>query len=255
VTLISSLITDAYREGNIIPLRKVPDAAMVTEALRLYNQNILSIYGNDAGESLADWTLGAYGIDEPGYSDPRVPYMIQRPDINRRLVATATAALTVYLTVYPQDGSRMGIIDPFGRLAAFPVTLDANGRTIEGGATKVLNTNNMSQEWFYRADKGDWVKLTSLVETDQNPFPEEFDVFFYVGLAMRLNPRYGREMDPQTAAIFKQQRNSFLARYLQAQPLEMDDSLSWPFMSTQGYDVQRGFSSNSAFNRGWYGGA
>lgn len=255
MTLISSLITDAYRESNIIPLRKVPDAVMVTEALRLYNQNVLSIYGGEAGENLADWTLGAFGVDQPGITDPRTPDMIQRPSINRRLIATSTTALTVYLTPWPQDGSRMGIIDPFGRLAAFPVTLDANGRTIEGGATKVLNTNGMSQEWFYRADKGDWVKLTSLLSTDDNPFPAEFDVFFYIGLAMRLNPRYGREMDPQTASVFKSQRNQFMARYLQAQPLELDDSISWPFMSTQGYDQQRAFSSNSAFNRGWYGGA
>jgi hypothetical protein len=228
---------------------------MVTEALRLYNQNILSIYGSDAGETLADWTLGAYGVDQPGITDPRTPYMIQRPSINRRLIATATAALTVYLTPWPQDGSRMGIIDPFGRLAAFPVTLDANGRTIQGNPTLLLNTNGQAQEWFYRADKGDWVKLTSLLSTDENPFPEEFDIFFYIGLALRLNPRYGREMDPQTATVFKQQRNQFMARYLQSQPLEIDDSISWPFMSTQGYDQQRAFSSSSAFNRGWYGGA
>jgi hypothetical protein len=39
----------------------------------------------------------------------------------------------------------MGIADPFGRLAAFPVTLDANGRTIEAGATKVLNVNGSSR--------------------------------------------------------------------------------------------------------------
>lgn len=255
MTLISSLITDAFREGNILPLGRDPNANQLAEALRLYNQNVLSIYGNDAGENLADWTLGTYGVDQPGITDPRTPYMIQRPSINRRLIATATTALTVYLTPWPQDGSRMGIIDPFSRLAGFPVTLDANGRTIEGAATKVLNVNGMAQEWFYRADKGDWVKLTSLLSTDENPFPEEFDIFFYVGLAMRLNPRYGREMDPQTATVFKQQRNSFMARYLQAQPLEIDDSISWPFMSTQGYDQQRAFSSNSAFNRGWYGGA
>lgn len=254
MTLISSLITDAYREGNIIPLRKTPDADMVTEALRLYNQNISSIYGGEAGENLTDWTLGTFNVDEPGFTDPRDSYSIQRPGINRRLLATNTVALTVYLTPYPQDGSRMGIADPFGRLATVPVTLDANGRTIEGSATKILNTNNTFQEWFYRADKGDWVKLTSLLSTDENPFPEEFDAFFYIGLAMRLNPRHGREMNPQTATVFKQQRNQFIARYLQAQPLELDDSLSWPFMSRQSYDPQRAFSSNSAFNRGWYGG-
>lgn len=254
MTLISSLITDAFREGNIIPLGKVPSDNQVTEALRLYNQNVLSIYGGDAGESLTDWPLGTFNADEPGFVDPRTPYSIQRPAINQRLLATNTAAITVYLTAYPQDGARMGIADPFGRLAAFPVTLDANGRTIEGSATKVLNTNNTFQEWFYRADKGNWVKLSTLLATDQNPFPAEFDAFFYIGLAMRLNPRYGREMDPQTASVFKQQRNQFVARYLQSMPLEIDDSLSWPFMSRQGYDSQRAFSSNSAFNRGWYGG-
>jgi hypothetical protein len=254
VTLISSLITDAYREGNILPLRKVPDANQVAEALRLYNQNLLSIYGGDAGENLVDWPLGNFGIDDPTYVFPYTSDMVARPKINHRLIATNTAAITVYLTPYPQDGARMGIADPFGRLAAFPVTLDANGRTIEGAATKVLNANGTFQEWFYRADKGDWVKLTSLLSTDDNPFPADFDIFFYIGLALRLNPRYGREMDPQTAAIFKTERRQFVARYLQSAPLEINDSLSWPFMSRQGFDVQRGFSSNSAFNRGWYGG-
>lgn len=254
MTLISSLILDAYREGNIIPLGRAPSDNQVTEALRLYNQNILSIYGGEAGEMLVDWPLGSFNVDEPGYTDPRTPYLIQRPPINQRLLVTNTAALTAYLTAYPQDGSRIGIADIFGRLATVPVTLDANGRTIEGNPTKVLNTNGAFQEWFYRADKGDWVKLTSLLATDENPFPEEFDIFFYIGLALRLNPRFGREMDSQTSLVFKQQRNQFIARYLQSRPLEIDDSLSWPFMSTQGYDQQRAFSSTAGFNRGWYGG-
>lgn len=254
MTLISSLIADAFREANILPLGRAPSVNQTTEALRLYNQNILSIYGDDAGESLADWPLGSFGIDEPGYIDQLTPDTIQRPTINRRLLATSIAALRVYLTPYPQDGSRMGLIDPFSRLAAFPVTLDANGRTIEGAATKVYNVNGTSQEWFYRADKGDWMKLTALLATDQNPFPEEFDIFFYLGLALRLNPRFGRTMDPQTATIFKTTRRQFIARYLQSQPLEIDDSISWPFMSAQSYDQQREFSSNRAFDRGWYGG-
>jgi hypothetical protein len=143
---------------------------------------------------------------------------------------------------------------PFGRLAAFPVTLDANGRTIEGNPTVLLNVNGTFQEWFYRADLGQWVKLTALLATDQNPFPDDFDAFFSIGLALRLNPRFGRKMDDQTALVFKTQRRQFIARYLQSQPLEIDDSISWPFMSRQGYDQQREFSSNSAFNRGWYGG-
>lgn len=254
MTLISSIITDAYREGNILPLRKAPDTEQVAEALRLFNQNIYSIYGGDAGEPLVDWPLGTFGVDEPGVVDPRTTDLIQRPTINQRLIATNLAAMTVYLTPYPQDGARMAIADPFGRLAAFPVTLDANGRTIEGNSTLVLNVDGTFQEWFYRADLGEWVRLSALAATHQNPFPDAFDIFFVIGLAMRLNPRYGREMDPQTAVAFKTNRRQFIARYLQSQPLEIDDSISWPFMSAQSYDQQREFSSNRAFNRGWYGG-
>jgi hypothetical protein len=254
VTLISSIITDAYREGNIFSLRKVPDAFQVAEALRLFQQNINSIYGGDAGEALADWPLGTFNVDEPGIVDPRTPDLIQRPTINQRLIAVNADAITVYLTPYPQDGARMAIADPFGRLSSAPVTLDANGRTIEGNSTLLLNIDGTFQEWFYRADKSDWVRLTALASTDENPFPDTFDIFFICGLAMRLNPRYGRTMDPQTATAFKANRQQFIARYLQAMPLEIDDSISWPFMSLQGYDQQREFSSNRAFNRGWYGG-
>lgn len=252
--LISSIIADAFRETNIFPLGKAPNIAQSTEALRLFNAIITSIYGGDAGEELADWPLGTFGRESQ--ADPLVYTNDQliRPSINRRLLALNTTALTVYLSLYPQDGARMGIADPFGRLNAFPVTLDANGRTIEGAATKVLNVNGTFQEWFYRADLGQWVKLTALTAVDNLPFPDEFESFFILMLALRLNPRYGREMDAQSAAIMKQGRTSFVARYLQSMPLEIDDGISWPFMSTQSYDQQRQFSSSQGFDRGSYWG-
>lgn len=254
MTLISSIIKDAYRESNIFGLRKVPDTEQTAEALRLFIGNIRAIYGDDAGEGLTDWPLGTFGYESPNYSLPYTPYAIEHPTINRRLIATNTEAKTVYLTPFPQDGARMAIVDPFGRLSAVPVTLNANGRTIEGNSTLLLDADGTFAEWFYRADLGDWVRITSLSEGDENPFPDDFDNFFIIGLAMRLNPRYGRTIDEQSAMVFKAERRKFVARYLQSQPLEVDDSISWPFMSAQSYDQQRAFSSNQAFNRGWYGG-
>lgn len=252
MTLISSIISDAFRESNILPLGKAPTAAQSTEGLRLLQGIIDAIYGGDAGEFLTDWPLGNFGRESPGYDIPLTAEQINHPSINRRLIAVNEAAQTVYLTLWPQDGARMGIADPFGRLAAFPVTLDANGREIEGAATLLLNANGTFREWFYRADLGDWVRITSLLTTDQLPFPTMFDNMFTILLAMRLNPRYGREMDAQSANILKMGRRQFVARYLQSQPLEIDDSISWPFMSTQSYDQQREFSSNQAFDRGSY---
>ncbi len=255
MTLISSIITDAYREANIFSLRKVLDTEQVAEALRLFNSNIRAIYGGDAGERLVDWPLGSFDIVEPGYVDPRTMDQIQRPPINSRLVATNADAITVYLTPYPQDGARMAVVDPYGRLSSAPVTVDGNGRPIEGAASITLNVDGTTEgAWFYRAELGEWLRTVSLLATDQNPFPDNYDDFFIIGLAMRLNPRYGREMDPQSQLVFKQNRREFIARYLQSQPLEIDDSISWPFMSAQSYDQQREFSSNRAFNRGWYGG-
>lgn len=254
MTLISSIITDAYREANIIPLRKVPNTDQVAEALRLYNGNIRAIYGDDAGEGLTDWPLGTFNYESPNYGVPYTPYVVEHPSINRRLIATNTEAKTIYLTPFPQDGARMGIADPFSRLATVPVTLDANGRTIEGSATLLLDTDGLFREWLYRADLAEWKRISALTEGDENPFPDDFDNFFIIGLALRLNPRYGRTIDDQSAMVFKAERRKFIARYLQSQPLLIDDSISWPFMSTQSYDQQREFSSNRAFDRGWYGG-
>lgn len=252
MTLISSIIVDAFRESNILPLGKAPTADQGAEALRLFNEIVASIYGNDAGEFLLDWPLGNYGRESPRYDISWTEHRINHPPINRRLIAVNEEAKRIYLTLRPQDGSRMGIADPFGRLAAFPVTLDGNGRTIEGGLMLVLNTNGLDAEWFYRADLGEWVRITNLLATDALPFPQKFDAMFIILLAMRINPRYGRTLDEQSVVVLKSRRREFVARYLQSQPLEIDDSISWPFMSTQSYDQQREFSSNRAFDRGSY---
>lgn len=251
MTVISSIIADAYRESNTIPLGRAPNDNQVTEALRLYNQLLASIYGDEAGENLQDWPLGNFGRESGAWNLPFTDYRINHPTINMRLIALNEVATTVYLTIRPQDGSRMGVIDPFSRLADFPITLDANGRTIEGTLTLTLDDpTTVPREWFYRADIGNWVKLTDLLATDENPFPKDFDAMFGILLAMRLNPRNGRQLDDLSISVLKNGQRSFVNRYLQSRPLEVDDSISWPFMSNQSYDTQRAFSSTSAFDRG-----
>lgn len=252
MSLVSTIITDAFREGNVLPLGKAPNANQETEALRLLNQLFSTIYGDEAGEALQDWPLGNFGRESPEYDLGWTDRQIDRPIINRRLIAVNEQAKTIYLALQPQDGSRMGIADPFGRLASVPVTLDANGRTIEGTATIVLNTNGLYREWFYRADLGNWMRLTGVTAADEMPFPADFDIFFTILLAMRINPRYGRQMDAQSQAMFQGERRKFVSRYLQSLPLEILDDISWPFMSTQSYDQQREFSATRAFNRGSY---
>lgn len=252
MTLISSIITDAFREANIIPLSASPTTEQTTEALRLLNAGFSAVYGGQAGEALSDWPLGNYGRENSAYDLPLTVIQIQHPPINRRLIAVNEAAITVYLPVHPQDGARVAIIDPYGRLTTYPVTLDGNGRTIAGSPTITLNTNGLSREWFYRADLGQWVQLTSKLSTDEMPFPADFDTYWTISLAMRLNPRYGRTMDEQSALVYRTESQKFVARYLQSLPLAAREDLNYPFMSTQSYKWNSNFSSTQAFNNGAY---
>lgn len=254
MTLVSSIITDAYRESNMLPLGAALPANKLAEALRLYNALITSIYGGLAGEQLNDWPLGTFNRDPNGNELilPYTPDQLANPALNRRLIATSLVAMTVWLDPNPQAGARMGIADPFGRLAAFPITINANGRTIEGNPTLLLNVNSTSRSWLYRSDLAAWMKITDLLSTDENPFPARFDNMFVILLAMRINPRYGRTLDPQSVATLKQNKQEFEAFYLQSANLDASDDLSWPFMSRQSYVSGRNYSSQRAFDRGSY---
>jgi hypothetical protein len=252
VTLVSSIILDAFRESNMLPLGKAPTDAQSTEALRLYNQILKSTYGGVAGEPLRDWALGTFDQHpEPPFVDEAVDETTTHyPPINARLVVLNLAPATVYLTDRPQDGARYGLADPFSRLADFPVTLDANGRTIEGAPTVIVSENGLFREWIYRADLAAWLRVDGVEPTTENPFPADFDIMFTILLAMRLNPRYGRSIDDQSTAMLRQNKREFIARYLQSSPLDIDDSISWPFLSRQSYGTGREFTTTDAFNHG-----
>ena len=251
MTLVSVILQDAYRETNILPLGKAWTANQTAEALRLLNNIFYAIAGNEQGENFQDFPLGNYGRQSVERIDPPFATYFSNPPINRRLLALNDAAMTVYFPVQPCDGSRMAIQDPFSRLAAFPVTVDGNGRTIEGAATQNLNTNGLDRIWFYRADKADWVRVTDKAEADEMPFPRDFDDMFMIMLALRLNPRHGRELSAESAEALKRGKQAFVNRYLQSSPLAINDDISWPFLSIQGYD-NGGFvyGSTASFNRG-----
>ncbi len=248
MTLVSSIITDAYREINKIALGASVSSNQSVEALRLLQAVITAVLGTDAGELLNDWPLGDYGrqsLDQDNLTTTEVA----NPPANARLIHTAAAAITVYLPPNPSNGSRLGIADPHSRLASLNVTLDANGRTIEATATVVLSTNSLEREWFYRGDLGDWVRVSTLLTSDQMPFPPEFDQMFIIMLAMRLSPRYGREIDETSVLVWKAQRRQFVARYVQSADLMINDDLDVSFLSDQSYDRHRDISTDS-FNRG-----
>ena len=245
MTQVSEIVEQAFRE-SITDVTQHPTPTQFNEGLDRLNKLVKSVYGTEVGQPLEDWPLGTAGTDpeDPSWVEALWAY----PAPNSRLVVALATSQAVYLPQDPMDGARMGIIDPRATLAATPVTLYGNGRSIEGAATLVINTNSTSKEWLYRADLGNWTVLSTLAATDDFPFPEEFDDFFITMLAMRLNPRYGRSLDEASIVTLDRSRSKLRARYRQRSIVGVDPGLT---NTTVGYGSIRGQRTVRPSRFGW----
>jgi hypothetical protein len=166
------------------------------------------------------------------------------PLINTRIIADSSEAQTLYLPPDQQDGSRIALIDPGSRLGGAPITLDGNGRTIEGQATVTINTPGANMTWFYRADLGNWALLSELTgaEDEEFPFPYEFDDYFITRTAMRINPRFGRSLGEASVVELEMTLRKLRARY--RQPVDIPTDLG-VLMLTGRQGVWRGSLGDS----------
>lgn len=241
MALASDIITAAYREGNLIPVGKTPTAAQNTEALAQLNRLKSGILGYKMGENLQDWMVpqpqrtapvAANFPQMPGF-DPNsfspfntfdnsiYPY----PPNNKRIVYGGTAQ-TVYFPEKPNPGGQMALVQSSGAgdggQTGDILTLNGNGRTIQGSKTQTFVFNSGAgsspfapERWFYRDDLGDWVSVNDMLIGDTMPYPEEFDLFFICALAKRLAPSYGKIIAQETIETALQHEAAFLARYRQ----------------------------------------
>ena len=216
-TLISSIISDALRETNLIPLGVTPTTAQSTEAFSKLQALVSSTLGNEMGENLNPFPLGQDNITSPvGYPwwNNTLPGNLFVPT-NVRVMCNLTAEGFINLHPKPHDGARMGIVDVSGNFSTNTLTIYGNGRMIEGATQMTYNTNGEIREWIYREDLGGWVVVVPLDPDGYMPFPSEFDDFFIIRLAMRLNPRYGQIMHPASMETLKEMATKFSARYSQ----------------------------------------
>lgn len=227
MTTVSQIITDAYRQSNILAIGASPTTPQQDEALRYLNRIIKSVYGNEAGEKLEAFPIGRNGIDRPS----SFPWYDQTPDNdwfvpkNKQLVLNLTDALTVYLHPMPDDGTRFAIVDTSDNLDTHNLTIDGNGRQIEDAETVTVAEAGVAREWFYRQDLGSWQRLSDLTLESEFPFPEQFDDLFITMLAMRLNPSYGAGLDQQSLAVMNRMRSQFRARYKIGKETPVEDAL------------------------------
>jgi len=216
MTTVGQIIIDAYRQSNLLSINSNPTDIQNTEGLRYLDRIVRSIYGNEAGELLEAFPIGRNNIQAPaGYPwYDQTPYPDWFVPMNKRLILNLDGPATIYLHPNPDDGARFGILDVSGNLSTYPLTIFGNGKLIDGLNEEVFSTNGVNQEWFYRADLGNWVTTVPISDLAGTfPFPEEFDDLFITYLAMRLNPSYGMQLNPQIQDVLRRAKEQLRARY------------------------------------------
>lgn len=253
MTAVSTILRDGYRESNLIAIGTQPSAAQQDEALTLLNRIVPSFYGTKAGEELSPVIIGRNNIDKPS----GFPWYSQVPNQanwfvppNSRLILNLTSAQTVYLPPNPEDGARFAFIDASSNLATYPLTIDGNGRRINGAISVTNSTNGASAVYFYRADLAEWLPVLPLEQNNTFPFPPEFEDLFVTALAMRLNPRYQVVIDPLTFERYKQTLRFFKARYRQHKMMRSEVGLLLLPSRYRGLFIDA-IDPNSAFESGY----
>lgn len=257
MTLVSDIITDAFRQGNLIAVGTTATAAQTTEALRYLQRIVKSVFGQEMGDVLTTFPIGKVDISRPsGY-----PWWNTVPDNdwfvpkNTRLMFNLDESVPIYLHPDPDDGSRFAVIDVAESFTANPITVYGNGRLIETTTSISLATNGLDREWFYRADLGGWLRVSPLASPDTFPFPEEFDDFFITMLAMRINPAYGIELDGQSQSMLQRSRTQLRSRYTQNIPVRSELGLIRMPRVSQDRDSWGNsywlYNPNSMFDKGW----
>lgn len=250
MTTVAEIIEEAFRESSLTAELQSATPTQTSQALARLQNVVSSAYGFEVGEPLNDWPIGTEGIKFPTEVLWERLYW-ERPRINVRLIAASAEAETVYLPERPYDGSRLGLIDPASRLAGAPITLDGNGRTIEGAQSLVINTDGIQKIWFYRADLGNWTPVAPLAFVDDFPFPPEFDDYFITQLAMRLNPRYGRSMTQESLEALSRSLTLLQARYRQSENVAVDPALIRVSEHYNSGDNLNGYYYPGMGDRGW----
>lgn len=243
MTQCADILENAFYEAGLTTELQNATPTQTNKAMDTLAGIIKFLYGTSAGEQLNAWPLGNFGRAAQYKYLPSLQ-VIQRVPLNAQLIAVNENAITVNLPVNPSDGARFAIIDPFNRLATAPVTVDGNGRTIDGTPTVTFNVNGYSALFFYRDDLAKWVRVTPLLITDEMPFPDEYDEMFKIMMAMRLNPVYGRNLSSTQTMFLKEYRQQFTARYVQSMPLQINTDIS--YATRQSYDQ---------YADAWFGGA
>ena len=217
MTLTASIIRRAYRESNILAAGQEPTPNQQSEGMEELTSLIDAVFGWDVGEELSDWMIGYEGQYRPDIGWDAEDW--SHPIPNSRLLLNHNSTQTIYMPAMPTNGSRIAAVDVNSALDTYPVTLNGNGRLIDGSPTALLDVAGTNRTWMYHDDSADWRTVTGLTVTDQMPFPAAFDTYFIIKLATRVNPRFGRSLNDLSLAQLRESQEQLEARYRQTRAM------------------------------------
>lgn len=230
MTTAQVIINRALRETQILPSDVAPTTEQTNEALpllqgiveRYVRAPIITLWLGDLsdvkqqrGVIMRDFTLYQDRVAIP--QDIYLNCLLDGPK-------------TIRLPPSPGDGARMVIIDVANTFGTNNLTIDGNGNLVDGGNSLVLATSGQGVSLLYRRELANWIIVPAELGLSNNlPYPAMYDDLFVIELAMRLDPRYGKEMSPITVETYKQVRSQFVGRYLMTQSSASPDVLfdSW----------------------------
>ncbi len=156
-----------------------------------------------------------YGPGTTANNDVTAGYSPANGTVTVTAVLDGTGGNSIASTT-TDGGSSWGASTLAGGTTGAILTLDGNGRLIEGSATQAYECPIQPRSWLYRADLGNWVAVLDMTLTDQMPFPSELDDLFICLLAIRLCPRYTKAVPQATSDLAARMLKTFKARYRQA---------------------------------------
>lgn len=225
MTTISTLVNAAFRESGITAVGTLPDANESAEATTLLINYIASLYNDEIGEFLIPYNVGTNGITYSPSSDQQYSTVIKTES---RLVCNLSGPMTLYFPPVPQDGSIIAVVDSLGNFATNPLTLNGNGRMINGSPTAVLNTNNANITYLFDGTTSAWSTIVLPASgSDSSPFNTKYDDMLIIWLAMRINPRYGADTHPETVAVFNRLNKQFKRRYNHNEEVHSEYGIVW----------------------------
>lgn len=230
-TLVADIVSQAFREGNFTAVGEETTPEELAEGVARLRNLVNAVFGFELGELLRDWyvpqelnpeaPLGRLRDASGAGVTTSVPYAY--PPSNVRLLVGLSTPRTLYFPANPSDGARMAFLN-MGTPDTVDVTLSGNGRFIEGETSITSDADATpdpvafhGRKWLYRADRGEWVRLTQIAADGSVPTPPEFDSLWICGLAIALAARFQANIQPQIVQTYRDMTSRLKMRYKQTE--------------------------------------